>query len=73
MKKAIIIYLIGVALSFPLGLKNINRKNKVKGRNLTYRDVVFCSLLSTFSWINVAALLTVEAGESQFLDKEINL
>jgi hypothetical protein len=68
MKKYIIIYLIGVFIGWGLGWHLITSNKKCP----TYRDVVFVSVISLLSWLNVAATTTIIIADSEILKTPIN-
>jgi len=70
MRKIIIIYVIGVVLSWVMG---VNYLKISRNRPLIYRDIAFASGMSILSWINVAALSILHLGELDIWDKEVKL
>jgi len=69
MRKIIIIYVIGVVLSWVMG---VNYLKISRNRPLIYRDIAFASGMSILSWINVAALSILHLEQLDIWDKEVN-
>ena len=72
MKKIIIIYVIGVVLSWGMGFSYTDKYCNHKGF-ISYGDVVFISIMSTLSWIDVAALSILHLEQLDIWDKEVKL
>jgi hypothetical protein len=72
MKKVIGIYIIGVALGWFMGFNHVRHINKKYDLKTTYGDMAFVSVMSLFSWLDVAPLCIIELSESDFWDKPIN-
>lgn len=71
MKKIILIYLIGVILGWHIGFNLIKDTREEYKSNMTYGDVAFVSILSVFSWADVAAICIVKLIKTDFLNTPI--
>lgn len=72
MKKAILIYLIGVVLGWNMTYNILEKWNVKYHRKTTYGDVALASSLSLLSWCDVIAMCIFEIKKSDFWDKPVN-
>ncbi len=72
MKKALIIYFAGCVLGWFLGFNHVSHSNDNYKIKTTYRDALFCGIMSLGSWVDVAALLYIQIEESDILNTTIN-
>lgn len=71
MKKAIIIYLIGVFLAAMLSFYSVNKLCQQRNRPLTYGDIGFIASTSLLSWVSDFVFGVAIIIDQDFWDKPI--
>lgn len=72
MKKAILIYLIGVVIGWNMTYNLFEGWAEKYHRKMTYGDSALATSLSLLSWCDVAAVGIVYVAESDFWNTPIN-
>ena len=71
MEKGLKIYLLGYIIAFAMGINHIQHINEKYNRKLTYGNIVFTTIISSASWLDVLVLGFMELNELDIWNKEV--